>query len=209
MRRTPAKCLADLKAELASLSKLDVLNQRQFSERGGGASFLTKTQLHVLTEAIFFAAFRSYEQFMLNVFVLYCCGIQPNRRRLVRPYLKPRTLKHAEELVQSSMPFLDWSSPHKVIERAETYLQDGYPIKDVISANIDGLRNLKRIRNHIAHMSKESRLEYLKTVRHHYGTNPLKIPRPGEFLLLRQAGSTTYYLSYYLGLIEIVATQLG
>jgi len=209
MRTTPGKCLLDLKVELASLRKLNALNQRQFSASGAGRSVLTKTQLHVLTEAIFFAAFRSYERFMGNVFVLYCCGIQPNRRRLVVPYLKPKTLKHAEELLQSSMPFLDWSSPDNVIQRAETYLESGYPVKDVITANIDGLRHLRRIRNHIAHMSKESHLEYLKTVRHHYGTNPLKVPRPGEFLLLTRSGSPTYYLAEYLGLIESVATQLG
>lgn len=209
MRTTPAKCLADLTAELKSLRKLDTLNQSQFSAGGTGRPVLTKTQLHVLTEAIFFAAFRSYEQFMRNVFVLYCCGIQPNRRKLVRPYLRPKTLKHTEELLQSSMPFLDWSSPDNVIERAETYLQDGYPVKNVISANVDGLRNLKRIRNHIAHMSKESHYEYLKTVRQHHGTNPLKVPRPGEFLLLKRTGSTTYYLTDYLGLIENVAKQLG
>lgn len=209
MRTTPAKCLSDLTAELTSLRKLDALNQTQFSAVVTSRSLLTKTQLHVLTEAIFFAAFRSYEQFMRNVFVLYCCGIQPNRRKLVRPYLKPKTLRHAEELLQSSLPFLDWSSPDNVIERAEIYLQDGYPVKDVFSANIGGLRNLKRIRNHIAHMSKESHQEYLKTVREHYATYPLKVPRPGEFLLLKRVGSTTYYLADYLGLIENVAKQLG
>ncbi|MFI5294628.1 MAG: hypothetical protein ACHQ0Y_06325 [Thermodesulfovibrionales bacterium] len=199
----------ELKAQLASLSKLDALNQSQFFASGSNKAVLTKTQLHVLTEAIFFAAFRSYEQFMRNIFVLYCCGIQPNKRKLVHPFLKPKTMIHAEELLQSSMPFLDWSSPDNLVGRAETYLEAGYPIKDVITANIEALRDLKRMRNHIAHMSKESHAEYLKTVRRHYGTNPLKVPRPGEFLLLRPTGSTSYYLSDYLKIIDKVATQLG
>lgn len=209
MKTTPAKCLTELHAQLRSLRMLDAVNQRQFSAGVNRKASLTKVQLHVLTEAIFFAAFRAYEQFMRNVFILFCCGVQPSRRRLVRPYLKPKTLKHAEELLQSSMPFLDWSSPDSVIERAETYLEDGYPIKDVLSANIDSLRDFKRIRNHIAHMSKESYIEYLKTVKRHYGTVPLRVPRPGEFLLLTRRGSRSYYLSDYLQLIENVSKELG
>jgi hypothetical protein len=118
-------------------------------------------------------------------------------------------MKHAEELLQSSLYFLDWSSPDKLIERAETYLQNGYPIKDVISANMRKLRNLKRIRNHIAHMSKESQVDYLKVVREHYGTNPLRVPPPGEFLLLSKTGFSTYYLTDYFELIAEVAIQLG
>jgi len=208
MRKTPPKCFSELQSQLRSLKHLDALNQRQFSAAVGRGLGLTKAQLHVLTEAIFFAAFRAYEQFLRNVFVLYCCGVQPSRRRLVRSYLKPKTLKHAEELVQSSMPFLDWSSPETVVQRAETYLEDGYPVKDVIAPNLEPLRDLKRLRNHIAHMSKESYVEYRKTVMRHYGTVPLKVPRPGEFLLLTPRGSTSYYLSGYFQVIESVAAQL-
>lgn len=209
MKTTPAKCVIELQSQLRSLRMLDSLNQRQFTTRVGRKSDLTKAQFHVLTESIFFAAFRAYEQFIQNIFVLYCCGSQPSRRRLVRPYLKPKTLKHAIELLQSSMPFLDWRSPDSLINRAETYLEGGYPIKDVIAANLESLRDLKRIRNHIAHMSAESHAEYLKAVKRHYGTVPLKVPRPGEFLLLTPRGSASYHLSDYLQLIERVATQLG
>lgn len=208
MRTTPAKCLSELQSQLQSLRKLDALNQRQFTGETRRRSGLSKAQLHVLTEAIFFAAFRTYEQFIRNVFVLYCCGVQPNRRRLVRPYLKPKTMEHAEDLLQSSMPFLDWSNPDTLIERAATYLDDGFPVKDVISAHLESLRDCKRIRNHIAHMSKESQVEFLKVVRRHYGTIPLRVPRPGEFLLLSRSGSKSYYLSDYLTLIDNVARQL-
>ncbi len=209
MRTTLAKCVKDLQSQLQSLRKLDSLNQHRFAAGIGRKSGLTKAQLHVLTEAIFFNAFRAYEEFIRNVFVLYCCGVQPNKRRVVRSYLKPQTMSHAEILMQSSRPFLDWSSPDAVIERADTYLEDGYPIKDVISANLEPLRDLKRIRNHIAHMSKESKAEYLKVLKDHYGTVPLRIPCPGEFLLLRKTGSSTYYLSDYLQIIDSLATQLG
>ena len=165
--------------------------------------------MHLLTEGVFFAAFRAYEQFMRNVFLLYCCGIQPSGRKLAQSFLHPKTLPHAEALVKSSMPFLDWSSPDTVVERATAYLKDGYPLKAVLAANMEILRTLKRVRNHIAHMSSESGMEFRKVLKAHYGTIPLCIPRPGQYLLLPCKGTPqTYYLRLYIDTMEDVATKL-
>ena len=171
---------------------------------------LTKAQMHLLTEAVFFAAFRTYEQFLRNVFLLYCCGMQSGGRRLVRTFLQPRTLSHAETLVKSSMPFLDWSSPDTLLERSEAYLKDGYPLKIPLSTNIDRLRTLKKVRNHIAHMSGESMFEFKKVLKAHYGTVPLRPPRPGEYLLLPcKNDTTTYYLRSYMSTMEDVAQVIA
>ena len=207
MKTSLAGCKATLEDEIQSLRKLDSVNQNQLS--GGKGQILTNRQLHLLTEGLFFSAFRAYEQFIKNIFVLYCCGLQPSRRRLVKSYLHPRTMLHVEDLVQSSMPFLDWSSPDILLERAETYLKDGYPIKIPITSNIDELRDLKRIRNHIAHMSKESTSEFKKTLKKHYSVVPIAIPRPGEYLLLTSRRVlNSYYLLDYFELIARVAGQM-
>ena len=160
----------------------------------------------LLTEAVFFAAFRSYEQFLRNVFLLYSCGIQPGKRRLVRSYLQPRSMKHAESLLKSGMPFLDWSSPDTLVERAEAYLRDGFPVKTPLVSNMELLRELKRMRNHIAHMSSESLEEYKKVIKMHFGTVPLRLPRPGEYLMLQsRRAKNIYYLQEYLEVMERVA----
>jgi hypothetical protein len=211
MKSKPSSCLTSLKQELNILRALDDKNQTLFatSVEQKSKNGITKAQMHLLTEAIFFAAFKTYEQFLRNVFLIYCCGIQPSKRKLVRSYLKPRSIQHAELLIQSSMPFLDWSSPDTLIERSETYLEDGYPIKMPITTNLNSLKALKKIRNHIAHMSKESLEDFKKVVKDHYGTLPLRIPRPGEFLLLTsQRARRNYYLREYIQLIENVAISM-
>jgi hypothetical protein len=107
------------------------------------------------------------------------------------------------------MRFLDWSSPDILLERSETYLKDGYPIKTAITTNLERLRELKKVRNHIAHMSKESLDDFKKVVKMHYATLPLRIPRPGEFLLLPSRRiSGNYYLLEYMKIIEDVATSV-
>jgi hypothetical protein len=208
MKTKPIGCLLALQDEFKTLRALDERNQKQFS--GGSAEpKLTKAQIHLLTEAVFFAAFRTYENFLRNVFLLYCCGMQSSRRKLVRSFLQPKTIQHAEMLVKSSMPFLDWSSPDRLIERAEAYLKDGYPIKTSLTTNLESLRALKKIRNHISHMSSESTAEFKKVVKIHYGTLPLRLPQSGEYLLLPcKEDSTTYYLKHFMDLMEKVAVEV-
>jgi hypothetical protein len=209
MQTKPFSCLKCLQSELKTLRALDDKNQAIFAA-GAMGSHLTKGQLFLLTEAVFFAAFRAYEQFLRNIFLLYCCDLQPNRKKLVRSYLHPRTVQHAEMLIKSSMPFIDWSSPHALMERSEAYLKDGHPFKVPLSTNMVGLRTMKRIRNHIAHMSTESTLDFKKVLKAHYATIPLKIPRPGEYLLLAsKQNKNTYYLRIYMDLIENVAGQMA
>jgi len=208
MHTTPIKCLNSLKTEFKTLRLFDDKNQNIFSG-GSSAKGLTKSQMFYLTEAIFFASFRCYEQFLRNVFLLYCCGRQSSGRKSVRSYLQPKNIKHAEMLVKSSMPFLDWSSPDVLIERTESYLKDGYPMKIPLSTNIENLRDLKKIRNHIAHMSRESTSDFTRVVRSHYGTRPLNLPRPGEYLLLScRNNSSTYYLEKYMKVMEDVAEKV-
>jgi hypothetical protein len=211
MKRSPANCLTALRRELVSLCSLDKKNQEQYSIliAAGKKPKLTKSQLHLLTESIFFAAFRAYEQFLRQIFIIYCLGKQTMHRRQIQSFLNPTNIDHAEALIQSAMPFLDWSSPDQVIERAELYLKGGYPIKRAIAANIDSLRDFKRIRNHIAHMSKESMGEYKKVLKKYFTVLPLRIPTPGEYLLLpSQSNTLRYNLLAYIDLIEKVSSQM-
>jgi hypothetical protein len=93
------------------------------------------------------------------------------------------------------MSFLDWNSPDIVIERAELYLRNGYPIKLPYTTNLTALRQYKKLRNHIAHDSMESLDEFKKIVNAYYGgTAPLAYPSPGQYLMLPSLSAPANYL---------------
>lgn len=75
---------------------------------------------------------------MRDVFLLYCLEKRPQTGKKVGSYLKPKSFHHAEQLIQSSMPFLDWVSPETVVSRAELYLDQGFPIKLPVATNLGG-----------------------------------------------------------------------
>ena len=94
-RRKHSAVLRDFLSELHRLESFDAENQKKFNKRK-----LTIQQLHLLTEAIFFAAFRAYEAFLRDTFLLYCMGKAPNNRKKIKSYLSPKNFSHAEQLIQ-------------------------------------------------------------------------------------------------------------
>lgn len=211
VRRKLSAPLRELEQVIDQLRRTDADNQAKYVPGPGrpASGSLTKAQLHLLTEALFFRGFRSFEGFVRDVFLLYCIEKKPSGRRHVRSFLAPSSFHHAEELVKGEGRFLDWASPDNVLTRAEIYLKDGFPVKDVYAPRMGMLRDLKRLRNHIAHDSPESRSDYLKVIRNHYGTTPLVVPEPGEFLLVTDATDPTKYkLTVYLDFIMDTARAM-
>lgn len=176
--------------EITRLERFDFQNHLKFNNNE-----LTKAQMELMVESIFFAGFRAYEGFIREIFVLYCLEKTTIRKANVKSYLKPKNFQHSELLVKSSMPFLDWTKPEAVIERSELYLENGYPIKLPYTTNLQQLKNFKTLRNHIAHNSIESEIQYEKIVRTYYnGVRPIKIPTPGQYLMLTSRTNPGNYL---------------
>ena len=121
-RRKLSAVTRDFQTELKRLERFDAINQTMFST---SASVLSKHQLHFLTEAIFFRAFRAYEKFLGDIFLLYCLEKRPRSGAKVTAYLNPKSFAHAEKLIQGSQRFLDWLDPDTVISRAEVYSRIG------------------------------------------------------------------------------------
>jgi len=175
--------------EIARLRRFDFENQRKFT-----VGKLTRLQLELLVESIFFNAFRSYEGFIREVFILYCMEKKSSKRPHAKSFLRPINFLHAEQLLKSSMEFLDWTSADTVIERAEIFLDNGYPIKLPYTTYRSQLNNFRKIRNHITHNSLESEMHFSKVVRtYHHGVMPLTIPSPAQYLMLTSRSNPVNY----------------
>lgn len=198
-------CYNSFIQELTRLERFDFLNHQKFNNHE-----LTRPQMELMVESIFFASFRAYEGFIREIFLLYCLEKTTTTKRNIKSYLKPRNFEHSELLVKSSMPFLDWTSPETIIERAELYLENGYPIKLPYTTNLQQLRDFKRLRNHIAHNSLESETQYEKLVRLYYnGIKPLQMPLPGRYLMLpSRRRASNYLLLDFFALMKTISIDL-
>lgn len=187
--------------ELSTLFLLDQKNQYTLAPNS--------KQIFIINEAILGQAFRCLENFLENSFLEYASSQPTLLGKAVTSYLNPLNLEHAYELVKSSHNFLEWNAPETIIKRAEVYLQNGGPIKTVVAAKVEVFKEMKKIRNHIAHNSRESLDAYEKVVRKHYGTSPLSIPSPGQYLqLISKTPSKDHYLKVYLSEIAVIGNAL-
>ena len=203
-----AALLLSFRIELDILRAFDSQNQSAFSS--GKSSNLTADQLHMLVETVYFRAYRSYEHYIRDIFLLYCTGHSSKSGKAVTSFLNPRDSEHAEQLVKSSMEFIDWGSPDKVIRRAELYLNQGFPIKEPYTLRLAFLRDYRHIRNRIAHASTESLEGYGKVLGRYFGAPPLPLPEPGEYLLKPdKTHKTRYLLQTFLDTLETLAVEVA
>lgn len=195
---------SNFRKDINRLRKFDSQNQLNYL-----AGNLTLTQLDLLVSSVFFTGFRSYENFIREIFLLYTLEKKPRSNSRVRSYISPNNFIHAEQLIKSSMNHLDWNSPDKIIERAELFLQNGFPIKLPVTTNLNALRQYKKLRNHIAHNSVESFEEYKKIVVTYYGVAPLKYPTPGQYLMLSsRVNRANYLLLDFFDVIQAISYDL-
>ena len=210
---TLAQLLNNFSNDLDSLLAVDISNHTRTAQGVGLAetSVLTVEQLHLITEGLFFSAYRAFENYLENAFILCLVGEPTSRNFVPISYLQPKDVNHARELIKAGQSFLDWTSPDNVISRAETYLEDGKPFNNVLPSHLVPLRNMKKLRNHIAHNSKESEGEYKKLVRDlNNGVLPLQTPTPGELLLQQSSSSaSSHYLIELITTLRAVAGQIS
>ena len=197
-RRKFSALIKEFRNETRRLSRLDRDSQARF-DRNMQRQWSGERQLHILTESILFSAYRNFENLVHDAFILYCLGRRNNTGKSAIPYLRPRSFGHGEELIQSTMRHLDWTDPDMVIRRSELYLKNGEPVKGVFTSNKQILDELRILRNHIAHNSKQSRRAYVNLLQQKLGTIPLRQPPVGEFLLMQDREEPAkYYLETYL-----------
>jgi hypothetical protein len=202
----------DFVKSIDALLSLDQKNQERLASSSGRIpqNDISYQQLILLTEGIFLSAYRDFESFLEDIFILYTQSKATLSNKEAKSFLNPKNFKHAYELISSGKEYLDWTSPSVVLRRAETYLKDGEPIKPSFTSNQTVLNQMKSIRNHIAHNSDKSLGQYRKVLQAVYGTIPLKIPRPGKFLLQMVPSSSppNHYLVYYLNILLTVAEDV-
>lgn len=196
-------------AELNRLQRMDDLNQERYAAGAGrpGRERLSANQMHLLTEAIFTRAFSKYEEFIEQIFILYCLGKRTTAGASVRAFIRPKSAVHARMILKSGMNFLEWNAPEKILDRCDTYLHADSPIFFAISTHQDRLSKMRRVRNAIAHSSDEALTHFRKVVRAELNVAPLKNIAVGEFLIMSDLRSlqAQHFLKSYLGVLARVA----
>ena len=155
--------------------------------------------LNLSIEYVFLEAYKCWENFVEDIFVSHSRYNKPISGVKPGPYLKPRDEAHALDLLKLEKDYIDWTSPDAIISRAEICFTNSQIVVDPIKLSIRDLRDSKKLRNCIAHGSKESIRIFGELCRSNVGMVGIT---PGEYLNKTSPDKINNYNVYYLNLYK-------
>lgn len=157
--------LQDLLSDLARGERLVMTIQHWHNAPVRGLPRIRSLDYDLVTELSFLKSYLAWEFFLEQSFVLYMLGKQSPKRYSPRRHVHPKNRDHALQIARGEQRFADWTAVMKVINRAERCFKNGEPYNSSLSSYSRSLKDMKVIRNAIAHSSYEARTEFEKLVR--------------------------------------------
>jgi hypothetical protein len=168
--------------------------------------FSSVSVLNTSIEYVFLDGYKCWENFIEEIFISYTTYNKPISGKTPESFLKPTNEEHALDLLKLEKTYLDWTSPDNIIKRAEICFKSHQIITQPIQQCLSDLRDAKKIRNCIAHGSKESNRIFNGVCRQNLG----KIfNSPGEYLNHSSPDKVNHYNIYYLNLFKNLVSLLS
>jgi hypothetical protein len=189
--------------ELTTLREVVAERHRLLSERVAelavAASEEPSTDIvsDTLLEGYFLQLFTGYEQDIERLFLHYVTGGAGASGQVALSYLQVGDESIARRLVRAGWKFLSWAKPDNIREIASTYIQNGWPLADMMAGRTQELADCERIRNRIAHRSIEADLQYRVVQRNLFGTERLFDMSPGHLLRTRHRQARDLTIVFY------------
>jgi hypothetical protein len=174
---SPAECRDAFRLELTHCRTL-----RQYA-----IDHITDPDVRSLTfESSLSRAFRAYENFVENTFIAYMTGESTVSGAQVQRFVAPPSSEHARRmLLPGNAKYLDWADPSTVVYRGKYFLHEDGPLPTAVTQAWNTIDWMRKVRNHIAHNSTESMLQYRKVVAVIMMVDDPAPARPGDLLQSR------------------------
>ena len=159
-------------------------------------------QADAYVEALFLRAFTAYENDVERLFLHYVTGGATLKGTIAHSYLRITDEALARKLTKAGYKFLSWAKPQEIRTTAENYIENGWPISEMMNAKAQDLADCERIRNRIAHNSLEALTQFNVVQRNLLRTERLFPISPGQFLRIRNARLRKLHLRHYLDVLN-------
>lgn len=149
--------------------------------------------------------YSSWEKFLEDIFIFYMLGMCSHSGNHNVRYVNPLNCEHAYKMIQSTSSYPDWS---RIDIYAKNFFENGKPFNK-LSEMQENLNGLRKVRNAIAHSSKDAGIKFQKLVQGKLGSFPSGMT-PADFLVAKvgKKKSDPCYYEYYIRFLEDAAEYL-
>lgn len=156
---------------------------------------ITRNVREMVVNQAFVRVFTEWEYFLENSTIVYTLGESTLKGRKPVCYISPRDEEHAHQIIKGTSKYPDWSNMDVVIELEETLFEDGFLYKKALQGFSSKYKDMKKVRNHIAHNLVKSQNDFKSLVR--TALNPSKVGiSPADFLLSKKNDGSFFYMVY-------------
>ncbi|MFZ2868817.1 hypothetical protein [Zavarzinia sp.] len=159
-------------------------------------------QADAYAEALFLRAFTAYENDLEKLFLHYVTGGGSLKGVVAKTYFREIDETLARKITRAGYKFLSWAKPQEIRKTAENYIENGWPISEVMNSKSKDLADCEKIRNRIAHKSIESINSFNEVQRNLLNTERLFEITPGQLLRIRNGRSKELNISLYIGVMS-------
>ena len=160
---------------------------QQVSLLNSADSFNASNEQLFFVEAIAFKLFRASERMIRAIFLESCVNEITPFGTVVVSKLRCPNHEVAESILKGRNAFLDWGNTKSVSELSTLIFENGFPVSDIFLTLNSALVDLQRIRNYIAHDSKEAVTGFEKAVPNYVHPQVIPFATAGALLLSRRA----------------------
>lgn len=153
-------------------------------------------------EALFLRAFTAYENDVERLFLHYVTGGVSLQGVQANTYLRTQDEALARKLTKGGFRFLNWAKPQDIKVTAENYIENGWPIVDMMAAKTQDLSDCERVRNRIAHNSLEAAQQFNTVQRNLLATERLFAITPGQLLRIRSQRLRKLHITHYIDVLN-------
>jgi hypothetical protein len=188
----------------SDIQRLEVLLNR--------ASGLPAQHQHLIGEVLMVRLFSVLETTFGDVATRLCCGVVYSNGRAPVTMKLCKSIKHSEnEMInyrrspKRRLRYLQWTTSSSIKKNLEYLLHRRDPYLINIDLHNSSIEEMRKVRNHIVHISKKTRDDYKSVLRATYGSVP-KIT-VGAFLTSNTRSSLTN-IERYIQTSKVIITDI-
>ncbi|MEY9750139.1 hypothetical protein ABIF65_009513 [Bradyrhizobium japonicum] len=117
-------------------------------------------------------------------------------------YLRLTDESSARKLIKAGYKFLNWAKPDTIRETAQNYIENGWPLVDMLATRTQDLADCERIRNKIAHNSTEAVQQFSVVQRNLLATERLFDLSPGQLLRIRHRRKRKPHIAVFVDVMN-------
>ncbi len=159
-------------------------------------------------EAAFLQAFKNWEGLLEETFIAFMCSRLAADGATIPCHVAAPNDDVARNLLYQGRQFIEWTDPEVVRERARCLFSIASRIESAINPVIGQLREMRYVRNAIAHASPQASRKFKDLVQRLFGGAPA-IQRPAELLIHATPNNPNITMfDSYVTALEIAASNI-